>query len=179
MMDFVTFLGLWGFGLIVIVNSTTQTQKESDKRKKVDVKCGERVKMENDMVYSLTSPGYPKDYVANSSCHAFLTVPADVDTFSACDPFAKDVSGNSSNPGIPESSEYYNETIASSQYTGELLTGLTSPKGEKHVAEFKFEAGNSTGKGILCLVGINTKRATETEEATEENEEAEQRNSTT
>ena len=23
------------------------------------------------------------------SCHAFLTVPADVDTFSACDPFAK------------------------------------------------------------------------------------------
>ena len=70
----------------------------------------------------------------------------------------QDVSGNSSNPGIPESSEYYNETIASSQYTGELLTGLTSPKGEKHVAEFKFEAGNSTGKGILCLVGINTKR---------------------
>ena len=124
------------------------------------------------------------------------------------------MSGNSSNPGIPESSEYYNETIASSQYTGELLTGLTSsPKGEKHVAEFKFEAGNSTGKGILCLVGINTKRfasfqlevgldvfcdaycvrifanklsieklyfrATETEEATEENEEAVQRNSTT
>ena len=68
------------------------------------------------------------------------------------------MSGNSSNPSIPESSKYYNETIASSQYTGELLTGLTSPKGEKHVAEFKFEAGNSTGKGILCLVGINTKR---------------------
>ena len=29
------------------VNSTTQTQKESDKRTKVDVKCGQRVKMEN------------------------------------------------------------------------------------------------------------------------------------
>ena len=28
------------------VNSATQTQKESDKRKKVDVKCGQRVKME-------------------------------------------------------------------------------------------------------------------------------------
>merc|ERR1711934_232994 len=158
MMDFVTFLGLWGFGLIVIVNSTTQTQKESDKRKKVDVKCGERVKMENDMVYSLTSPGYPKDYVANSSCHAFLTVPADVDTFSACDPFAKEVFGQNGS----HSFDYYNETIASSQDTGNLLTGLTS-ESKEHEAKFHFEAGSTTGKGILCLVGIRENKEMEEE----------------
>ena len=53
-----------------------------------------------------------------------------------------------------EGYDYYNETIASSQYTGDLLIGLSSGEAKKHTAEFKFEAGNTTGKGIshvLCL----------------------------
>ena len=52
--------------------------------------------------------------------------------------------------------DYDSETIASSQYTGSLLTGLETQPTE-HQAEFRFEAGNSTGQGVACIVGIRKK----------------------